>query len=219
MYSALYAKGAMIDHPACRSHKTDTIRIALGKPVQNEEFGVACMRSWISRFLIVNKNERIPAKLMSGRSGDRKILPTWEQLFESMKTDDVKDTYDERCGAIAETTAWGSSFELLVAQATGIEPRVVIGEDRKALKFQSMDDSRQEVLEDEPLIWYHSTSGNGKADHFDVLMSKRAARELIRRLWYPQQDWSAASGTVSGDISQDSESGSVESCSATESDN
>lgn len=184
MYSALYAKGAMMQHPACGFKKVDTMYIYRGKPVEDEMDGVTCVRSEIAKFLTTNKLETIPKGIVSERIGGRGQLPNWERLFENVWTSKVEVSYDERVQAIGDSGTWGSNFELLAAKAMGLQPRVVVGEDRKALQFQNRLDDTDEVLESEPVLWYHSQSGTGKADHYDVLMSENASVLRVSEIFW-----------------------------------
>lgn len=104
-----------------------------------------------------------------------------------MKTDDVHDTYEERCERMLKLGEWGSTFELLVAKALGLDVKVVIGEDRSHLRFQRGVDDVERIFQEEPVLWYHKYEGLGsKPNHYDLLMTQSVQRAVLKRK-YPDR--------------------------------
>lgn len=206
MFESYYAKATVEQH-SLGGDDIEAANILRGVRPGNAQLGAAKIRKAVVGFLRENKGNILQAGVLSKQRRRVSMKGKWEDVFEVLREVDKggagSRSYDEHLAYMSEDGSWGTTLGRVALSAMGLRGRVLLGEDRKALKFADPADDAREVVNREALLWHHpfmseigvkGENSKDRANHYDVLFSKEAV--LYRKEIMSTRDGHSKDGQV-----------------------
>ena len=155
MFESYYAKATAEQH-GLGGDEFEAASILRGVRPGNAELGAKKVRKAVVEYLRANKGNTLPAGVLSKQKRRVSMKGKWEEVFEVLREVDkagaAKRSYDEHLAYMSVDGSWGTTLERVALSAMGLRGRVLLGEDRKALKFADPEDDVREVVQSEGLL-------------------------------------------------------------------